>query len=169
MENKVENNVENKVENEVEIDSTVADTTRGWITDMLNAIANATANNSHLLEVIYKAYIGIENGESGSAEKLIKYKQLLSANLSNRRRMMNVLKDSAVEYNKDMWCSLKHAVEGWMQTTEVWEANQTPETFEIMVSSTDIMYDILGMFLGEDLELCGRCFDDMKYQTPGWL
>ena len=151
---------------EIEIDNTAADTTRGWLTDMLNAIANATANNSHLLEVMYKAYIGIDNGEDGSAEKLIRYKKLLNANLDNRRRMMNVLKDSAVEYNKDMWCSLKHSTECWMQTTEVWQANPTPDTFEIMISATDIMYEILGMFLGEDLELCGRCFDDMKYQEP---
>ena len=80
--------------------------------------------------------------------------------LANRRDKMASIKEYAEQYNDRMWCPLKHAIEGYMESMEVWQATFNDKHYIQMTKSMDILSGILSLFLGMELETCGRCLSD---------
>lgn len=142
------------------VDQPVNNTSRGWIFDLVNSIANDLALTNHLHEAFYGAYKDSLEGIDGAPERVINYQKLMDMTLENRRNKMNILKEAAENYDSKMWCPLKHAIESYMESMEVWQANSTKETFYAMIKSTDILSGVLSLFLGMELEICARCLAD---------
>lgn len=136
------------------------DSTRGWIFDLVNGIANDLAITNHLHEAFYAATKDFYDEVDGASQKMEDYRSLLLLTLKNRRSKMKTLIAQADEYDKRMWCPLKHAIESYMEAMEVWQAHETPETFQQMIDSTEVMSGILSVTLGLDLETCARCLSD---------
>ena len=149
-----------KEKTEAIVDIPVNNTSRGWVFDLVNSIANDLALTNHLHEAFYAAYKDAEDGIEGASDKIINYRKLMDMTLTNRRNKMNILKGQADSYDKHMWCPLKHAIESYMESMEVWQAHESKETFDAMITSTDILSGVLSLFLGMELEICGRCLSD---------
>ena len=144
-------------------------TSRGWIFDQIQSIANDLSIVNHLTEAIYATEKDIEDVEivqstDNDIEGLIQLKndyiQLLKLTLDNRRDKMNSIKNASPEYNKRMWCTLKHAIESYMESMEVWQATFSDEHYSQMNKSMDILSGAISLFIGSELELCGRCLSD---------
>lgn len=134
----------------------MSNTSRGWVFDLVNSIANDLAIVNHLTEAIYAAEKDREDGITDESD----YKQILDIALANRRDKMNTLISVAENYNKRMWCPLKHAIESYMESMEVWQAYENKDTYKQMVKSTDVLAGCLSLFLGMELTTCGRCLSD---------
>lgn len=149
-------------------------TSRGWIFDLVTSIGEDLANTSHLHEVLYSLNKDVnEADDSMDKDELLKLQlrrddteELLKMTLANRRAKMNYLKSQAEDYDKLMWCSLKHSILAWGTSVEVWEATFSDDAHKLMMNSTNIMAGVLSMFLGMELEVCQRCLaDSLKGET----
>jgi len=146
----------------------MSNTSRGWIFDLVNAISNDLSITNHLHEALYGVEANISELDPDDPievrEELERlrdgYLKLIKMSLETRRSKMAYLKDNAVIYNKMMWCPLKHAIESYMETMEVWQATMSDESYKHMMESTSILSGVLSMFLGVELEVCARCLAD---------
>lgn len=144
-------------------------TNRGWIFDQIQSISNDLAIVNHLHEAIYATdkdiedILTIDDNKENVDTLLVKkqeYIELLKMALTNRRDKMASIKEYAEQYNDRMWCPLKHAIEGYMESMEVWQATFSDKHYIQMTKSMDILSGILSLFLGMELETCGRCLSD---------
>jgi hypothetical protein len=136
---------------------------RGWVFDLVNSIANDLAIVNHLTESIYAAQKDADDGITDNSD----YKKILDIALANRRDKMNLLVEVADKYNKRMWCPLKHAIESYMESMEVWQAYENESTYNQMIKSTDVLAGCLSLFLGMELTTCGRCLSDQLSVSDG--
>lgn len=144
-------------------------TSRGWLADLISSISNDLANNSHLIETYTAELRDFENAKIAGEEteeleqRLSQLELVMNMVLETRRAKMNLLKENATSYNPKMWCSVKHAIESFMQASEVWQASPSKETLELMVKTKDIMASVLSMMMGHTFEVCSACyFDQLK-------
>lgn len=146
----------------VEPEEPQGNASREWFFDLVNSIANLLAITNHLTEAAYGAEqdskLGLDDADNDKAE----YLEIALMALELRRSQMNLLKEQADYFDKRMWCPLKHAIEMYMETMEVWQAEQNDDTYKHMILAYDILLKCLSKFLGREITLCGRCDSDRK-------
>lgn len=136
-----------------------SDTSRGWILDLISSIANDLALSNHLIENIISHSNKLASGEIASDESLEIYRKLEKQVTALRRDKMRFL-ISDVEFNKELWCPLKHAIESFMQMSEVYQASDDIKAMELMVESSNILAGVISLSLGMEFEACMRCVSD---------
>ena len=141
-------------------DDNTKNSSREWFIDLVNSIANLLAIVNHLTEAVYSAEKDIADSIDGAAKNKEDYLEILLLSLDLRRRQMNLLKSQADYHDRRMWCPLKHGIESYMESMEVWQAEQSDETYANTIDAYNIMLKLLSKFLGRDVTLCGRCDDD---------
>ena len=126
-------------------------TSRAWLVDLIRAIGEKTAQVDHLEEKLF-------SDKDYDKEGL---KQLIEKLLGLRRRQMDLLLRNGEHPNPDFWCDFKHAVKSFTHDVEVYEANLTDETYELMEMSADVLAGTISLFLGMEFATCARCLNDM--------
>jgi hypothetical protein len=134
-------------------------TSRGWVLDLISSIANDLALSNHLIENIINQQNKLEQGEIDDTSQLYTYQELEHRVTKLRRDKMRFL-IADVEFNKELWCPLKHAIESFMQMSEVYQATGTADALSLMVESNNILAGLISLSLGMELEACMRCVSD---------
>lgn len=134
-------------------------TSRGWVIDLVGSIANDLALSNHLIENIINQKNLLINGGEADSEKLDRYISLEKTVTSIRRSKMRLLIQD-VEFDKELWCPLKHAIESFMQSSEVYQATGSEESLVMMTESNNVLAGIISLSLGMELEPCMRCVSD---------
>ncbi len=144
----------------VEPEEPQGNASREWFFDLVNSIANLLAIVNHLTEAIYGAEKDITDKIDGAEKDKKDYLDILELSLQLRREQMALLKEQADYHDRRMWCPLKHAIESYMESMEVWQADNNDTTYKQMMLAYKIMLMCLSKFLGREITLCGRCDTD---------
>lgn len=124
---------------------------RGYLTDMIESIAEKVALASHIEEKI--------RGSEDETE-VENLKNMLERVLKLRREQMSRLLEKAENPNPMFWCQFKHALGAFMRDCEVYEATNEDIDLEIAKQSADILAMNISLFLGMEFETCARCLAD---------
>ena len=124
---------------------------RGYLTDMMESIAEKIALASHIEEKLR----GTED-----AEEEANLKTELERVLQLRRNQMSRLLAKSDNPNPLYWCQFKHALGSFIRDCEVYEATKEEEDLEIAKESSDILAMCTSQFLGMEFENCARCLAD---------
>lgn len=149
-------------ESYIETVEPISNSSRDWIFDLVNSIANLLAITNHATEAAYGAEQDGKLDIDGADDDKAEYVEIALMALELRRSQMNLLKEQADYFDKRMWCPLKHAIEMYMETMEVWQAEQNDTTYKHMMLAYDILLKCLSKFLGREVTLCGRCDSDRE-------
>lgn len=126
-------------------------TSRSWLVDLIKAIGEKTALVDHLEEKLC----------SDKEYNVEAIKEVLSACLNLRREQMDLLLQNGEKPNPDFWCDFKHAVKGFTEDCEVYEATLTEVNLKNMKLSADVLAGVTSLFLGMEFATCSRCLYDM--------
>lgn len=124
---------------------------RGYLTDMMESIAEKIALTSHIEEKLRG---------SEDEEEIQRLKTLLDKTLTLRRKQMSRLLSKAENPNPFFWCQFKHALGAFMRDCEVYEATGEDSDLEIAKESADILAMNTSLFLGMEFTTCARCLAD---------
>ena len=124
---------------------------RGYLTDMMESIAEKIALASHIEEKLR----GTED-----AEEEANLKTELERVLQLRRHQMSRLLAKSDNPNPLYWCQFKHALGSFIRDCEVYEATKEEEDLKIAKESSDILAMCTSQFLGMEFENCARCLAD---------
>lgn len=124
---------------------------RGYLTDMMESIAEKIALTSHIEEKLRG---------SEDEEEIQRLKTLLDKTLTLRRKQMSRLLSKAENPNPFFWCQFKHALGAFMRDCEVYEATGEDLDLEIAKESADNLAMNTSLFLGMEFETCARCLAD---------
>ncbi len=118
---------------------------RAYLVDLIHSIGEKTALVDHLEEKLP------EHPE---------LKQVIENVLVLRREQMNQLLSLGEKPNPEYWCAFKHAVKAWTMDCEVYEATLNEESLNNMVKSSNVLAEMITLFLGMEFENCARCLYD---------
>lgn len=123
-------------------------TSRNATLDTIELIANLIASVSHLQELI---------SSTDDIDEQKRYEDMLLELIDIRRAIMSNLPME----NKNLRCSLKHAIAQWGYALEIYYAERTILWKEISEALSKYMYKILSEFMGTEIVDCWRCLNDL--------
>lgn len=124
---------------------------RGYLTDMMESIAEKIALTSHIEEKLR---------DTEDAQEKSNLKSELERVLNLRRKQMSRLLAKSENPNPLFWCQFKHALGSFIRDCEVYEATKEEEDLEIAKESSNILAMSTSQFLGMEFEVCARCLAD---------
>lgn len=132
-------------------------TSRWRLIDAVNLIAEEIAFASHCQELINNAQ------QEWDTKTIDHQRDLLQNSINNRRKIMWMIKEKYKDHNKNLWCSLKHAIWAYQFATECLYADQDNEhRREIQQNCFDQMVKTLTLFCWiDEIVTCSRCLEDM--------
>lgn len=129
-------------------------TSRNWILDAVELAGQLMAENSHLQE-IQNSYG--ENPDVSEEDRMLCSSQIIVNNSLRRKIMEEIGKGWDHKYR----CATKHAIFAYELACEVLYANpNNTDIQEIQDQCSKNMYAMLSKFMGMEMVMCGRCFDD---------
>lgn len=155
------------------------ETSRWVVIDLVELIKEDLAIYSHLQE-LYKEV----NDELNNAERNWLWQEEINALQSKgivlwgelkeiykqRQNAMQELKKLAVNYDKEMWCLVKHSIKMWWMAEEVWNTDMNNIDYEnLMIGAEDYMYRVLSRFLWTEIVTCWRCLLDEMRKSDAML
>ena len=124
---------------------------RGYLTDMMESIAEKIALASHIEEKLRATQ---------DKEEEANLKIELERVLDLRRKQMSRLLAKSENPNPLFWCQFKHALGSFIRDCEVYEATKEDEDLEIAKESSNVLAMSTSQFLGMEFEVCARCLAD---------
>lgn len=138
-------------------------TSRLRVLDAVELIANQIALSSHCQELINELMSDYELEPTEDLSIKIKNQQsILAQSIRLRRMVMENLLVSFESSDKELRCTFKHAVASYMYATECAHVSgQNIWREDIQQRAYIQMIQVLSMFLGVEVQLCGRCLQDI--------
>jgi tRNA(Glu) U13 pseudouridine synthase TruD len=132
------------------------------VLDAVELIANQIAIGSHCQELIneYMSDYELEQTEE-LKQKITNQQSLLSQSITMRRMVMENLLEIFESSDKELRCTFKHAVASYMFATECAQAATSICRGDIQRRAYLQMVQVLSMFLGVEVQVCGRCLQDI--------
>lgn len=142
----------------------MADTSRGWVMDLVNSIANDLALVNHLMETLHAKHVDSESAEGKDKQtvddQIIAIEKMIETTLELRRDKMKRMTEEFDDYDPRMWCAIKHSIESYMESMEVYQATKSMEDWDLFSRTFDNMASVISVALGYEMESCARCFAD---------
>ena len=137
-------------------------TSRLRVLDAVELIANQIAISSHCQELINEYMSDYELEQTDELkQKIIDQQNLLSQSVTMRRMVMENLLETFESSDKNLRCTFKHAVASYMFATECAHAATAICRGDIQRRAYLQMIQVLSMFLGVEVQVCGRCLQDI--------
>jgi tRNA(Glu) U13 pseudouridine synthase TruD len=137
-------------------------TSRLRVLDAVELIANQIAIGSHCQELINEYMSDYELEQTDELrQKIIDQQNLLSQSITMRRMVMENLLETFESSDKNLRCTFKHAVASYMFATECAQAATAICRGDIQRRAYLQMIQVLSMFLGVEVQVCGRCLQDI--------
>ena len=144
---------------------------RGWVMDLVNSIANDLALANHLTETLHAKEVDLKNVEGDEAkaitEQISNIETILRRTTDLRRKKMSRLVETFDDYDPRMWCAIKHSIESYMQSMEVFHATNSKEDWVLFQESIDNMASVISVATGHEMQSCARCFSDQLMNRDG--
>lgn len=144
-------------------------TSRDVLFDTISIIINQLAYVDHLFEIVLDLQQKqADNGFNETIDNQINNQLILINKSINIRRELMLQIEKEHDSNHLYWCSVKHAIDSFGKSVEVYTAYLKTDNgeykqfyFNNMKENQEIMVATLSLWLGmEDFVTCARCFSD---------
>ena len=142
---------------------------RNYLVDLALSIMQDAADEWHIKEALSGAELELSNIDPEEMPELFTSKKADLEDLKKsyyecavlRRAKTDLLGEMSPKYDFHWRCRLKHCATAFVQMTEVYLADPTDTTYDLMVRSEERYWEALKKFMGvQEIPNCGRCLSD---------